>query len=175
MAASTSSNVTGTLKLHDSRYNELSNQALKIGRGVALLGVLLPLILIGALKFTEIEINALKPLISNTPWLSFLYTLFGAAGTSHLLGTVELATAALLVGSIWSPRAAIIGGALATGTFVVTVSTMFALPIWEAGSGGAPWLNALGMFLIKDVALLGISLAVMSEGLQRYFASRTLP
>ena len=40
---------------------------------------------------------------------------------------------------------------------------MLALPIWEQGSGGFPWLNALGSFLIKDVALLGVSLAVLAE------------
>lgn len=44
---------------------------------------------------------------------------------------------------------------------------MVALPVWEAGSGGFPWLNALGSFLIKDVALLGISLEVLVEGLAR--------
>ena len=44
---------------------------------------------------------------------------------------------------------------------------MFALPIWEAGSGGFPWLNFLGTFLIKDVALLGVSLVILTEGLQR--------
>ncbi len=150
----------------------LAAHALAVGRAIAFAGVLLPLVLIGALKFTPIEVDALKPIISNTPWLSFLYALFGEAGASYALGVAELTTAALLVASLWSPRAAIAGGILATGTFAVTVSTMLALPIWEAGSGGAPWLNALGSFLIKDVALLGVSLAVAAEGMQRYLGSR---
>lgn len=59
------------------------------------------------------------------------------------------------------------GGALGTLTFFVTVSTLFALPIWEAGSGGFPFLNMLGSFLIKDVALLGIALVVLGESLGR--------
>jgi uncharacterized membrane protein YkgB len=42
---------------------------------------------------------------------------------------------------------------------------MFAMPIWEESVGGFPWLNGNGQFLIKDVALLGISLAVLGEGL----------
>ena len=40
-----------------------------LGRPIALAGVVLPLALIGALKFTQFEIDALKPLISGTPWI----------------------------------------------------------------------------------------------------------
>ncbi len=39
------------------------------GRVVALAGVIAPLLLIGCLKFTTVEIEALKPLIGGTPWL----------------------------------------------------------------------------------------------------------
>ena len=38
---------------------------------------------------------------------------------------------------------------------------------WEPGSGGFPWLNATGSFLIKDVTLLGVSLVVLGESLAR--------
>lgn len=137
------------------------------GRTIALAGVVLPLFLIGILKFTQIEADALKPLINGTPWLSWLYAVFGEVGTSRLLGTVEVATTALLVASPWSARAGAAGGALSSLTFAVTCSTMLALPIWEDGSGGFPWLNALGSFLIKDVALLGVSLVVLGESLAR--------
>jgi reactive chlorine resistance protein C len=44
---------------------------------------------------------------------------------------------------------------------------MLALPIWEAGSGGFPFLDALGGFLIKDIAMLGISVVVLGESLSR--------
>ena len=149
------------------RLATASRRALQAGRAVALLGVVLPLLLIGLLKFTQYEIDALKPLISGTPWLAWLYPVFGEAGASYLLGTVELFTAALLLASPLFPRAALAGGALAAGTFAVTVSTMFALPIWEASLGGFPYVNALGQFLIKDVALLGVSLYIFAESLAR--------
>ena len=145
----------------------LSQRVVAIGRGVALVGVVLPLALIGILKFTQFEVEELKPLISGTPWLAWLYSVFGYAGTSYLLGVVELITATLLVASVWSARAGLVGGALGTLTFVTTASTLLALPIWEASAGGFPFLNPLGSFLIKDVALLGISLVVMGEGLAR--------
>jgi reactive chlorine resistance protein C len=151
---------------------ELPDRLLFAGRALALAGVVLPLFLIGILKFTQIEIDALKPLISGTPWLSWLHPVFGEAGASYLLGTVELFTVVLFVASPWSARAGVAAGALGTMIFAVTVSTMFALPIWEESLGGFPWLNALGQFLIKDVALLGVSIIVFSEGLARLTQSR---
>jgi len=152
------------------RLTTVSRRVLDVGRTVALLGVVLPLLLIGVLKFTQYEIDALKPLISGTPWLAWLYGVFGEAGTSYLLGTVEVLTAVLLLASPLFPRAALAGGVLAAGTFAVTVSTMLALPIWEASLGGYPYLGALGQFLIKDVALLGVSLYILGEGLARVLA-----
>lgn len=139
----------------------------RVGRAVALAGVVLPLGLIGLLKFTQIEIEMLKPLIGGTPWLAWLYPVFGEAGASYFLGVVELITAVLLAVSPWSARAGIAGGAIASLTFAVTVSIMLALPVWEAASGGFPWLNPLGSFLIKDVVLLGVSLSVLGHSLSR--------
>ena len=139
----------------------------KVSRTLALYGVVLPLLMIGLLKFTQIEVQALVPLISGTPWLAWLYPAFGETGTSYLLGAVELFTALLLIVSPWSARAAIAGGLSASLIFFTTVSMMFVLPIWEAGSGGFPWLNFLGTFLIKDIVLLGVSLVILTEGLQR--------
>jgi uncharacterized membrane protein YkgB len=137
------------------------------GRTIALGGVVLPLLMIGILKFTQIEVDALKPLIGGTPWLAWLYPVFGEAGASYFLGVFELITAALLTASPWSARAGVAGGALGAVIFATTVSIMFALPIWEQGSGGFPWLNATGSFLIKDVTLLGVSLVVLGESLAR--------
>lgn len=144
----------------------------RAGEWVALAGVVLPLLLIGILKFTAIEVEALKPLIGGTPWLAWMYPAFGEAGASYLLGTVEIATALLLLASPWSARAAVAGGAVAALTFLTTLSTMLALPVWEAASGGFPFLNGAGSFLLKDVALLGVSMAVAGNGLARLAAAR---
>ena len=138
----------------------------KAGRIVALAGVILPLLLIGGMKFTTVEIEALKPLIGGTPWLAWMYSAFGEAGASYVLGVVEITTALLLIASPWSTRAGLAGGALAALTFLVTCSIMAAFPIWEAALG-FPALGPLGQFLIKDVALLGIALVVLGESLER--------
>ncbi|MBD8687729.1 DUF417 family protein [Rhizobium sp. CFBP 13717] len=146
----------------------------KIGRGVALAGVVLPLLLIGVLKYTQIEVDALKPLITNTPWLSWLYPVFGEVGATALLGTAEIFTAILLIASIWSARAGVLGGAIGSMTFLTTVSVMFALPIWYADLGGFPWINPVGQFLLKDVSLLGVSIFILGESIARVRAQTSL-
>jgi uncharacterized membrane protein YkgB len=147
--------------------NSVAGSILRAGRVVALIGLVLPLLLIGGLKFTQFEVEALKPLIGGTPWLAWMYPVFGETGASYLLGVVEIATALLLIASPWSPRAGVVGGALGGLTFLVTVSLFLALPVWEPSLGGFPALGAGGQFLIKDVALLGISLVVLGESLAR--------
>src|ERR687895_764431 len=139
----------------------------RVGRVVALVGVVLPLLLIGGLKFTQLEVEALKPLIGGTPWLAWMYSVFGEAGTSYMLGVVEITTALLLIASPWFPHAGMVGGALGALIFLTTTSLFFAIPIWEPAAGGFPAINGAGSFLIKDVALLGVSLLVMGESLAR--------
>jgi uncharacterized membrane protein YkgB len=151
----------------------IADRILPIARGTALVGVILPLLLIGILKFTTVEIDGLEPLISGTPWLAWLYSAFGKAGASHFLGVVEITTAVLFMFSPWIPRAGIVGGALGTLTFLLTSSILLALPIWEPKSGGFPWLNDIGAFLIKDVALLGISMIIFAESKQRAAGARS--
>jgi len=153
--------------------SQLARSIRRTGRAVALVGVVLPLLLIGGLKFTQLEVEALKPLIGGTPWLAWMYLVFGEAGASYLLGVVEIATALLLIASPWSPPAGVVGGALGGLTFLVTASLFLALPVWEASLGGFPALGPAGQFLIKDVALLGISLVVLGESLARIHAGAT--
>jgi Protein of unknown function, DUF417 len=111
------------------------------GRSVALAGVVLPLVLIGGLKFTQFEIDALKPLIGSAPWLSWMYANFDEAGTSYPLGVVEITTALLLIASVRFPRARVVGGALGTLIFLTTTSLLFAVPIWEPSAGRFQALN----------------------------------
>ncbi|HEY0628763.1 MAG TPA: DUF417 family protein [Sphingomicrobium sp.] len=136
----------------------------QIGRGLALAGVILPLLLIGGMKFTQVEVEALKPIIGGTPWLAWLYPALGFNGASYLIGVIELTAALLLILSPWVRWAAILGAALAACTFAVTCSIMIALPIWEP-TLGFPALSGGGQFLIKDVALLGIALVLLGEAL----------
>lgn len=150
-----------------ARHTKVASTVRRVGRAIALTGVVLPLLLIGGLKFTQFEIDALKPLIGSAPWLAWMYAAFGEARTSYLLGVVEITTALLLIVSFRFPRAGVVGGAVGAVIFLVTTSLLFAIPIWEPAAGGFPALNGAGSFIIKDVALLGISLVVMGESIAR--------
>jgi uncharacterized membrane protein YkgB len=163
----TVSQTIDTLRADLTVRSEAADKIARAGRGIAFTGLVLPLLFIGGLKFTQFEINALIPLVRSAPWLAWLYGLFGHAGTSYLFGVFEISTALLLIASRRWPAAGVIGGAMGALTFVVTLSTMLVTRIWEPTAGGFPFLNFNGAFLIKDVALLGISLSVLGDSLSR--------
>lgn len=159
-------------------HNPSSTSALllRFGEVLAFVGMLAPLVLIGLAKFTTPEIEGLRPVIGGTPWLGWLYPVFGVPGASYLLGVVELATAAFLLLSLRWPLAGVVGGTLASVTFLTTCSIMLALPVWDPAAG-FPIPGPMGQFLIKDIALLGIALAVTgrSLGRQRSGSAAKLP
>jgi uncharacterized membrane protein YkgB len=132
---------------------------------VAVAGVVLPLLMIGGMKFTRFEIEALEPMISSAPWMAWMYRAFGVTGTSYLIGVAEITAAMLLVLAIRWPIAGVFGGTIASLIFLGTTSLMIAVPIWEPAAGGFPALSGAGQFLIKDIALLGISLTVLGESM----------
>src|SRR6516164_7015980 len=86
-------------------------------------------------------------------------------GFSALLGVVEVAIAVLIALRPFSSRASALGSALAVAMFLTTLSFLVTTPgVWEPSLGGFPALSALpGQFLIKDLALLGISLWTLGE------------
>ena len=56
---------------------------------------------------------------------------------------------------------------MAIGLFVVTFTFLFSTPgVFEASEGGFPILSSTGQFLIKDVALLGISVWTLTDALR---------
>jgi uncharacterized membrane protein YkgB len=92
---------------------------------------------------------------------------FSPQAFSNLLGVVELATALLLALAPFAPGLGLLGGALAAGTFAITSTFLITGPSWEPSLGGFPALSPAGGFLIKDLALLGIALAVTGRMLAR--------
>jgi len=139
----------------------------RMGYVICVIGVFLPLFWIGIKKFTYAEIEAVKPLMAVTPWIAWLPRVLGDNGASYFLGIVEVPTSLLFLASLWSGRAGIVAGALGAVTFAVTSSILTTFPIWNAESGGFPWINHWGAFLIKDIGLLGISILVLADGLKR--------
>jgi len=76
--------------------------------------------------------------------------------------------ALLIAARPFAPRAAALGSLLAVGMFLTTLSFLITTPgVWAADAGGFPALSgAPGQFLIKDLALLGISVRTLGEAWQ---------
>ena len=120
----------------------------------------------GALKFTDYEASGIAPLVMNSPLVMWLHGVFGIAGTSQLIGVYELATALLIAARRWQPRLAVIGGAMAVLTFLVTLSFMFSTPgVVQPGYGPLALSAMPGQFLLKDLVLLGVSFWIMTAAL----------
>jgi reactive chlorine resistance protein C len=82
-----------------------------------------------------------------------------------VLGVVDVGVAVLIAARPFAPRASFLRSALAVGMFLKTLSVLFTIPgVWESSLGGFPALSAIpGPFLIKDLALLGISLRALGN------------
>ena len=121
----------------------------------------------GGLKFMEYEAKGIQPLVAASPLMGWLYDIFSVYTFSALLGVFELAAAALLAVKPWWPRLSVLGSLLAIMLFVATISFLFTTPgAFDASQGGFPALSLDGGFLMKDIALLGISAWTLSDALR---------
>src|SRR6516165_2878618 len=145
--------------------SSLSSRAEAIGRELARYGLVVVVAWIGLMKFTAYEAEGIRPFVTNSPVMSWVYGLLSVQGFSAVLGVVEVAIALLIAARPFAPRASALGSALAIGMFLTTLSFLFTTPgVWEPSLGGFPALSAVpGQFLIKDLALLGISLRTLGE------------
>jgi uncharacterized membrane protein YkgB len=139
-----------------------------VGRGLARYGLVVVVGWIGLMKFTAYEAEGIRLYVTNSPLLSWVYGTLSVRGFSAVLGVVEVAVALLIAARPLSPRACAVGSALAVGMFLTTLSFLATTPgVWEPSAGGFPALSGKpGQFLIKDLALLGISLWSLGEAWQ---------
>src|SRR5262245_33513778 len=138
------------------------------GRELARYGLVVVVAWIGLMKFTAYEAEGIRPFVANSPLMSWVYGPLSVRGFSAVLGVVEVAVAVLIASRPLSPRACAVGSALAVGMFLTTLSFLATTPgVWEPSAGGFPALSGKpGQFLIKDLALLGISLWSLGEAWQ---------
>jgi Protein of unknown function, DUF417 len=66
-----------------------------IGMHVARYGLVIVLLWIGGMKFTAYEAEGIKPLVANSPLMSWVYRVMSVGGFSSLLGVVEIAIGVL--------------------------------------------------------------------------------
>lgn len=120
----------------------------------------------GGMKFTHYEAEGLVPLVSNSPFLGWVYDIFSVDTFSSLLGVLEVSIGVLIAGRLLSPKLSLIGGALSAGLFFTTLSFMFSTPgVIEPGLGFPAITVAPGQFLLKDIGLLAASIFVAGHSL----------
>ena len=153
--------------IQDTVYEKslLSSRIEVVGRELARYGLVVVVAWIGLMKFTAYEAEGISRYVANSPLMSWVYGLTSVRGFSAVLGVVEVAVALLVAARPLLPRVSAFGSALAVGMFLTTLSFLVTTPgVWEPSAGGFPALSGFpGQFLIKDLALLGISLWTLGE------------
>lgn len=135
-----------------------------IGMHVARYGLVIVLFWIGGMKFTAYEAEGIKPLVANSPLMSWVYSVMSVEQFSALLGVVEIIIGALIALRPAWPMGSAVGSGLAAGMFLTTLSFLVTTPGWEPSLGGFPALSASpGQFLLKDVVLFGVALLSAGE------------
>jgi uncharacterized membrane protein YkgB len=138
-----------------------------VGGLAARYGLVIVIAWFGGMKFTNYEARGIYPLVSESPFMSWLYDIFSVYTFSVLLGVFEVAAAVLIAVKPWWPTVSILGSLLAVLLFAATISFLFTTPgVFEESAGGFPLLSLSGGFLIKDIALLGISAWTLADALR---------
>lgn len=156
--------------MQDTAHERLamSSRVEAAGRALARYGLVVVVGWIGLMKFTAYEADGIHPFVVHSPLMSWVYGLLSVRGFSAVLGVVEVAIALLIAARPFAPRVSALGSALAVGMFLTALSFLVTTPgVWEPSLGGFPALSAVpGQFLLKDLALLGISLWTLGEAWQ---------
>lgn len=119
------------------------------------------------MKFTGYEATGIQPLVAHSPLLSWVYGVMSVQAFSNVLGVVELSIALMLALRPISARLAVVGGCMAIGMFLTTLTFLLSTPGWEPTLGGFPALSTVpGQFILKDVVLLGASVWALRDALE---------
>lgn len=138
------------------------------GGAILRYGLAAILLYFGLFKFHPVEAEAIRPLVSNSPLMGWMYAVLSVQAVSTLIGISEVVVAVLLLARPWSPRAGAVGGAGATLIFLTTLSFLLTTPgAWARVPGWPiPMPGAAGSFLIKDLFLLGAAVWIAGESLR---------
>lgn len=132
-------------------------QAKEIGTGVLRYGVVFLLVAIGTAKYFAFEAENIKPLVENSPFLSWMLSAFGVQGTSSIIGTLEIATGLAIASRRLAPTVSAVGSVAGVVIFLTTLSFLFSTP------GALSLKHPAGAFLMKDIVLLGACIVTAAE------------
>jgi uncharacterized membrane protein YkgB len=140
------------------------------GIGLARYGLVAILLLIGGIKFTPYEAEAIQPLVAHSPLLFWLYGVLDVRQVAAVFGAFEILAGLLIATRPFAPRLSAVGSVMCVPIFLTTLSFMLSTPgVWQPGYG-FPALSATGAFLVKDIVLLGAASWTGAEALRKAFA-----
>ena len=120
-------------------------------------GMVVMLFWAGAFKLTAPGAEGIVPLVSNSPFISWDFKLFGPYVGSDLIGITEWIGGILIIVGLFKPAAGIIGGIIGVLMFFTTSSMLITTPGALIHVNGMAYMNNLGLFLYKDIINLGAS------------------
>jgi reactive chlorine resistance protein C len=149
-----------SLRTDDQRLSRIEGAGINVLR----YGVVFLLVVIGAAKFFAFEAEAIKPLVAESPFMSWMLDAFGVRGTSNVIGCVEILTGLAMASRRFSPRLSAIGSAAGVAIFLTTLSFLFTTP------GALSLKHPASGFLMKDIVLLGACIVTAAEALRASLA-----
>jgi reactive chlorine resistance protein C len=149
-----------------TRHTPVSSLA-SVGSTVTRCGLVTTLVWIGALKFTDYEVENAEPLVTASPLTSRLRKKLGAQRLAQLVGVMQIALGSLIAAKPLAPRASAAGSFGTAGMMLSTLSFLITTPeAWREGPGGIRQPSVLGENLLKDTVLLGAALVTAAESLR---------
>jgi len=125
-------------------------------------------IFFGYQKWFDYETQALPPYIGHGPPLSWMYHVFGVRGATWFLGVAEWLFATLLLVGFWNKRLGILGALGCCFSFISTITIIPFIPDgWAPSAGGFPAMTERVAFLMKDLALLAVSVYLLRQDVIR--------
>lgn len=138
-----------------------------LGAGLIRYGLVIILLWVGALKFTQYEAAGIEPLVANSPFMAWAYHLMGLRALATLIGVIEICLGVMIALRSFAPKISGIGSLGAIGMFLITLTFVFTTPgAWQPGYG-FPFPSPMpGQFLAKDLLLLGAAIWTAGEALR---------
>lgn len=110
--------------------------------------ILLVLLWIGGMKFTELEAKGIEALVNSSPLMAWMYQVWDVQTTSNLIGVYDLAAVVLLIAATRYQKLLLPATAMAGAVFVVTQTFLFS---FSGALSTETILTSTGHFLIKDL------------------------
>ncbi|MDQ3219382.1 MAG: DUF417 family protein [Acidobacteriota bacterium] len=140
------------------------------GIGVLRYSLVAILLYYGSFKFHPVEAKAIQPLVANSPFMSWMYSVFSLQAVSNIVGAAEIIFAVLIALRFVSSRLSAIGSLGAIVMTLTTLTFLFTTPgAWSSVPGfPLPVATPTGAFLLKDVFLLGAAIVTAGEAFENH-------